>query len=122
MLFYLIADSYFSQANQYYLEGHKILSSLTLAEGLKYLGYAIHPIQDIFAHTDEVVLYETTLGVGYYSHLSFPDVDNAQVHSDVIFDKVEPITIALLEYFVNTYYILINNVEGLEVNAPNMVA
>lgn len=60
--------------------------------------------------------------MGYDSHLSFPDVDNAQVHSDVIFDKVEPITIALLEYFVNTYYILKNNVEGLEVNAPNMVA
>ncbi len=121
VFFALVAEQYFSLANQYYVAGKEFLAAIVLADGLKYLGYAIHPIQDIFAHTDEVVEYKTTLGVGYYSHLSVADVDNAEVHKDVIFDKVEPITLAILHYFTNIYYDLLQNVEGVELDVPYII-
>lgn len=65
--------------------------------------------------------YETTLGIGYYSHLSVPKVDDATIHRDAIFNKVEPITIAILSYFVNTYYDLLANVDGVEYNGIYIV-
>ena len=70
-------------------------------KGLKYLGYALHPLQDIYAHTPDRCYFIPK--VEMWSHVvPFDITDDARKRFDQV-KKTEKATIKLLEYFINKY-------------------
>ena len=66
-------------------------------KGLKYLGYALHPLQDYYAHTDN---YVYTNFLMLKSHVKWKDVDNAEKRwSQVVLTREVTIT-ALREVYI----------------------
>ncbi len=82
-----------------------------LKKGLKYIGFAIHPIQDIYAHTDSVVKWNKVNKFWYHNKTVTVDgkkigVDKVSDHKSVVINKVQPETRKILKYFINNYWIL----------------
>ena len=80
-------------------------NSNMIFEGLIYLGAALHPIQDKYAHTQE---YSKKFLFIHY-HSMFKNVDNAFAHASVIYNQVRTETIKILSQVCNTYGYFINN-------------
>lgn len=72
-----------------------------LNEGLKYLGYTLHPLQDKFAHTpDRCYLIPKT---GIWSHVRPEDItDDAEKRFDQL-KATERATKKLLKYFMDMF-------------------
>ena len=70
-----------------------------LEEGLKYLGYALHPIQDYYAHTDDRVY---SLPGGVKMHSPWNGTDSASERWGQV-QKTERITMAILTSVYNIY-------------------
>ncbi len=107
MTFMLLAAMvYFDEAENLKLSGKHY--STWLDEGLKYLGYALHPVQDYFAHTDDKVydLYYTPGFLVFKSHIRlFDDTDNAIKRWGQL-QKTKEVTENILKTFYNEYPIL----------------
>ena len=93
----LEAASYFDSATRV-KRGRK---TKFVNEGLKYLGYALHPLQDMYAHTpDKCYLIPKT---GMWSHVRpFDTTDDVRKR----FDQVKATgraTVQLLECFLDKY-------------------
>ncbi len=81
-----------------------------LGEALTYLGYALHPIQDIYAHTDTVSRWRGF----FWEHItSGLYVDSATVHWNVVNGVVKNRTMSILKDFYYSYSNLISSVEGI---------
>ncbi len=112
-LLFLIADAYIRKAETFFDKEYKLLAAFYVGEGLKYLGYALHPIQDYYAHTNAVSENKTIFGISYWSHLGTQKVDVAKLHKDVVLGPVKEVTMATLTYFVRTYHVVLENVQGV---------
>lgn len=78
-----------------------------LQEGLKYLGYALHPIQDYYAHTDDRVgtIYipiNMAQRITVKHHLFYSDTDSARDRWEQL-ELTKDITIFILSETYNTY-------------------
>lgn len=82
-----------------------------LKKGLYYIGFSIHPIQDIYAHTDEVVKWNKKGKFWYHNKYITINknkiaVDSAMKHKSIIFGNVQTETQKILKSFLNKYWIL----------------
>ena len=92
----LEAASYFDSATRV-KRGRK---TKFVNEGLKYLGYALHPLQDMYAHTpDKCYLLPKT---GMWSHIFVLDTDNARERFGQV-KAAEHATVKLLQTFMDEY-------------------
>ncbi len=120
--FFIIADAYIREATTLYNKGYKFLAAFYVGGGLTYLGYALHPMQDYYAHTNEVSKKVTKLGISFWSHLGTKNVDDAQTHYAVVLGPVKEATMATLNYFMNTYREVLQNVGGVTYDGIHVVA
>lgn len=126
MTFMLLAAlHYFDEAEVLRSSGKN--ASTLLEEGLKYLGYALHPVQDYFAHTDNRV-YDMNVQISneYYtisslfpfviyhpptykiikSHITFMDSTDNAIKRWGQLQQTEAITLGILKTIYGTYPIL----------------
>ena len=89
-------------------------------KGLKYLGYALHPIQDYYAHTDDKVYnvyvpmngpydpfgFNKPIYIVFKSHIGNNDTDSAIQRWGQV-QKTEEITTYILKTFYQTYRALL---------------
>lgn len=110
----LLSNEYAIKAQNNYNQGttnYKVANDF--GKALIYLGYALHPLQDIYSHTADVS-DKKSIGtrIVFYSHLDHADVDNAEVHSDVVLGIVREQTVRVLYGFANSYRSMIKNIKG----------
>jgi hypothetical protein len=89
-------------------------------DGLKYLGFALHPIQDFYAHTlDRCYIINVPVSDGYtpantyyvrvWSHIQADDItDNPNARQEQLF-KTAKMTKDILMVFVNEYPDILKN-------------
>ena len=99
------AKKYLEQANK--KKNKKIYYNDDLRLALKYIGYALHPIQDRYSHIyikgNKYSSY--SIGFGKYSHVGVAFVDNAKIRAVDVFDAGTE-TIKILKSLYNSYAIL----------------
>ena len=99
------AKNYLSKATS--KKKRKIYYKDDLSLALKYIGYALHPMQDKYAHIyNKKSKYSSySLGNNKYSHVGVKNVDNAKVRTGDVFDT-GTMTKKLLKSLYNNYAIL----------------
>ena len=72
-------------------------------EGLKYLGFALHPLQDYYSHTDDKVSYLSTLGLWWHG---LDDTDSVRKRWSQLCKAREDTLVILQIFYEKFYYIL----------------
>ena len=116
LLCLFMAGIYFCEASNALADGYIIRAKVNLGKAYQYLGAALHPLQDKYAHTYEVTNYRKILGMKFYEHKiydalhPFKKADDAKAHRNIVFGVVKSETKKILQSFITKYWYLINNV------------
>lgn len=70
-----------------------------LIDGLRYIGYALHPIQDKYSHTNS---NSTCIGYHIYGHVLDYNADNAFKHKNAVLNAGKE-TSRILKSLYNSY-------------------
>ena len=92
---------------------HEQSARLALGNGIMFLGYSLHPMQDKFSHTPSVSIWKTRAGIGYWSHLGIDNVDTVTAHKDVVFGSVMKHTTDTLQEIYFNYKILFDKLKPM---------
>lgn len=98
-LFYLAAYESFNIATQYRYNGADFKFREYRDIGFVLLGFALHPIQDMYAHTDDKVYLDA---LGYWSHVLNIDTDSASSRPSQL-NKTKKITKDILSEIKNNF-------------------
>ena len=125
----LEASQYFDEALKHKKGSKKYKTAVR--NGLKYLGYALHPIQDIYAHTPDrchrarvphLYNYKDINGqmqVGVYfvmgwSHLQDNDITDSVLDRPQQAEKTRKHTIKILKVFMEEYETILTRDNGVK--------
>ena len=99
------AKKYLKRANNKKIK--KVYYKDDLRIALKYIGYALHPTQDRYAHiyNKKNKFSSYSIGNGKYSHVGVPNVDNAKIRGSDVYDTGNE-TISILKSLYKSYPIL----------------
>ena len=118
----IVATQYAEEATKLYNQKKNTLAAIQLGYALTYLGYSLHPIQDIYAHTDAVSKWKTIGKIGYWSHLDTKNVDNASVHYKVVLGNVKSQTTMILTEFYIAYKKVLKNINAVIIQPIYIIA
>ena len=110
------ASVYFYETIVAWDEGYVIRAKVNLGKAYQYLGAALHPLQDKYAHTRKVTNYRNIKGIKFYEHKVYDlknpkkKADDAKAHKDVVFGVVKNETKDVLETFMKKNSYAIKNI------------
>ena len=110
------ASVYFYETIVAWDEGYVIRAKVNLGKAYQYLGAALHPLQDKYAHTRKVTNYRNIKGIKFYEHKVYDlknpkkKADDAKAHNDVVFGVVKNETKDVLETFMKKNSFAIKNI------------